>query len=617
MTGNGLLIKELNTLNRITDTLNHTADIHQALDLTLTRLVDLLGLESGWIFLRDAESQNRWAGRGYLLAAHYNLPPALAPGKPTAWKGGCDCQGLCNKGELKRAYNEVRCSRLANARGDKRGLVMHASAPLGVGERVLGILNVAGAEWESFSEEGLALLTNIGSQMGVAIERAQLFELVQHQRIHEQAALLSLSSMLLESGLDLEALICQVTQQIQTLLQVDACALLLPGDDPAWLSFWASSGWYDDPVSGGRRIPADERSGPGLVMQVQQPLLIEDLQKTEALTADGANPTTEIVPASYSAAWLRTEGFRGHAIVPLIVEERSIGTITINTRQPRCFSQDEIRFLRLMANQTAMAIEKARLIQERIRRERLEEELAIGHQIQLSLLPETVPDLPGWDFAAFYQSAQQIGGDFYDFFPLGSKEERLGLVIGDVSGKGVPAALFMALSRSIIRTKAFTGRRPWEVLRTSNRMICKDTRSSLFLTAFYATLHLETGRLIYTNAGHNRPLWLNQQRGELTELKTDGIVLGVFERIYLGEAEISVEPGDLLVFFTDGLTEAMNGERELFGDDRLAQVVQANAGASAQELVEAIVASVEAFSGDVPRADDLTLFVVKRLDPTK
>jgi len=618
MDANGTLIKNLNTLNRITDTLNRAVDIPNALDLTLTRLVDLMGLEAGWIFLRDSSSQNRWAGKGYLLAVHYNLPPAMAPGKPTAWKGGCDCQALCDKGHMDRAYNEVWCSRLANARGDRRGLAVHASTPLASGDQVLGIMNVAGSEWAHFTEEALALLTNVGSQMGIAIERARLFEILQQQRIHEQAALLELSGKLLDRGLDLDELVAHVTEEVRTLLHADACALLLPDDEPDTLIFCATSGWYADPVAEQRKVPADERSGPGLVMQVQEPLLIEDLRSNGEVHVPTISPAlsgraTDVELAAWTTDWLQAEEFRGHAVVPLIVEERSIGAMVINMRQPRLLNEDELRFLRLMANQVAIAIEKARLIRERIRRERLEEELAIGRRIQLSLLPEANPEVPGWEIASFYRPAQQIGGDFYDFFQLTNKGKRLGMVIADVSGKGVSAALFMALSRSIIRTKAFTGRRPWDVLRRSNRLICKDSRSGLFLTIFYAILDIKTGHLIYTNAGHNHPLWLKAATGEIEELVTTGIVLGVFERVRMGEERVDMEPGDFLVCYTDGVTEAMNANHELFGEARLEQAVAAVPYDTAQAMLEAIVRAVQAFTGDLPQSDDLTLFVVRRL----
>ena len=598
MSSDNDLIKNLVTLNKIAETLNQARDTQSALDSALVRLLELMGLKTGWIFLQDPGAQNRWAGKGYVLAAQHNLPPAMGLDKARAWKGGCDCQLMCQKGQLSGAYNEVRCSRLRNSSGDRRGLVMHASTPLRSGDRVLGILNVAGPDWSSFSAEALALLTNVGSQMGIALERAQLFDLLQEQRIHEQAALLDLSSQLLSRS-NLDDIMNYLVHQVRELLQADACALLLPATAPTALAFYAASGWRFDPVAGQRWTPADANSGPGLVMQTQQPLLVEDLALAD--------------PTPWTATWLQAEEFRGHAVVPLVVQGNSIGALVINSRFPRLLNENEVRFLCLMANQAAIAIEKARLHQEEIQRQRLEEEISVGRRIQLSLLPESCPMLPGWDFAALYQPARLVSGDLYDFFQLPGRPRRLGLLIADVADKGVPAALFMAMSRSIIRTKALSGRNPADVLTRSNRLILRDGRSKLFLTAFYAILHLHENRLVYTSAGHNWPFWFRAATGEIQELAARGIVLGVFEQIQLEEHEIEVAPGDVLIFYTDGVTEAQNNAHELFGEARLREAIAANAAHStAQQLLQAVVDAVERFTGNAPQSDDFTLFIVKR-----
>lgn len=591
------LIRSLTTLNKIADTLNQTVDIRSALDPALVQLLQLMELETGWIFLKDPTSQNRWAGKGYILAAHHNLPPAMALDKARPWKGNCDCQSLCQKGQLVGAYNEVRCSRLLNAPGDRRGLIMHASAPLRSGDQILGILNVAGPNWASFSAEALALLTNVGSQIGIALERARLFDLVQEQRVHEQAALLELSEQLL-SRPDLDDLMNYLVSTVQDLLQADACALMLPAQGTGDLTFHAASGWRTDPVAAQRRIPADEQSGPGLVMHTQEPLLVKDIQQHD--------------PTPWMADWLRIEGFHGHAVLPLLVEGRSIGVLIIDMRRPRLLSEDEVNFLCLMANQAAIAIENARLHQEEIKRQRLEEELAIGRQIQLNLLPEACPVIPGWEFAATYQPARLVGGDFYDFFELPGRPHRLGMVIADVADKGVPAALLMALSRSIIRTRAMSGRHPADVLRRANRLIVKDNRSKLFITAFYGILEPDSGRLVYANAGHNWPLQLQIATGQIQELSARGIVLGLFDEIEVEEREVKVAPGDLAVFYTDGVTEAMDINDQLFGEERLQTVIAAHREASAQQLLLAIVQAVKTFTDNAPQSDDFTLFVVKR-----
>ena len=593
------LAEDLTTLNQIVETLNRAVDVHGALNSALAQLVELMGLETAWIFVRDPAAQDHGEDAGYVLAAHCNLPSALA--NAGLWVGGCECQRLCNQGRLTEAYNEVRCSRLVSLSGDRRGLAVHASVPLRSGDRVLGILNLFGPDWTSFSPRALALLTNVGNQMGIALERARLFDLLGEQRVHEQAALLDLSNQLL-SRLDLDDVVGYVVEEARRLLQADACALLLPGEEPGYLAFRAASGWHLDPVASQRQVSTDEGSGPGLVMRTRQPLLVEDIE------ASGS--------PDWETDWFWAEGFRGHAVVPLVVDGRSIGVLMIDTRQPRLLNEDEVRFLRLMANQAAIAIEKARLHREEIERQQLEQELTIGQQIQLGMLPKDCPVVPGWEFAAIYRAARQVGGDFYDFPELPGDPGRLGLVIADVADKGVPAALMMALSRTMVRTAAADGRSPSAALSLANELILKHSQTDLFVTAFYATLDTHSGRLTYANAGHNRPMWLQSGSGEIQELAARGIVLGILEDIELEEREIDVAPGDVLVFYTDGVTEAMNTDGQQFGRERLRAAVAGNPGASAQQILSAVVDAVKAFAGHAPQSDDRTLFVVKRCPVT-
>lgn len=592
------LTKNLITLNQIIESLNRAVDVRQALDFALTRLIELMGLETGWIFLKDDNAQNRWAGKGYVLAAHHNLPPAMGVRRARAWKGGCECQTLCQKGQLSAGYNEVRCSRLLNAPGERNDLVVHASAPLRSGNEILGILNVAGPDWDAFSEEALVLLANVGSQIGIALERARLFDMLREQRIHEQAVLLDLSNQLLGRR-RLDDVLSYLVEEMPRLINVDACAILLPGDDANYLDFAAASGWHDDPVAANRRVPANRRSGSGWAMATHKPLIVENFAEGD--------------PTPWSAQWLHAEEFQGHAVIPLIVEERSIGVLMIDHRDTLQLGEDELDFLRLMGNQAAIAIENARLHTEEMERQRLENELSVGRQIQLSLLPASCPEAEGWDFAATYHPARQVGGDFYDFFELAGDPQQLGLVIADVSGKGVPAALFMALSRSLIRTKSMSGRAPAGVLTRANRVIYKDTRSNLFLTAFYAILDLRTGWLAYTSAGHNWPLWLHANTGNISRLKARGTIMGIFENIELEDHEIDIAPGDLIVFYTDGITEAINAQAELFGEARLKATIAANPQAAPQQMLDAIMNAVDAFVGDTPQVDDMTLLIIKRL----
>jgi serine phosphatase RsbU (regulator of sigma subunit) len=284
----------------------------------------------------------------------------------------------------------------------------------------------------------------------------------------------------------------------------------------------------------------------------------------------------------------------------------------IDMRQSWKLDEDGMRLLQLMSNQAAIAIESALMGRRNLRRQRLEAELAAGREIQLGLLPSASPEVQGWEFAAFYQAAGEVGGDFYDFVDLPGEPGRLGMVIADVVGKGVPAALYMALSRTTIRASALAEQRPASVLQRANRLLLQESHSGLFLTALYAVLDTGSGQIRYANAGHNRPLWLRTASGEIGELNARGTALGALEEIKIEECEIDIAPGDLLAFYTDGVTEAMDASGQLFGQDRLREAIGTAPGTRAQQVVTAVVDAVKTHVGKAPQSDDLTLFVVKR-----
>ncbi|MBI1878740.1 MAG: SpoIIE family protein phosphatase [Chloroflexi bacterium] len=209
--------------------------------------------------------------------------------------------------------------------------------------------------------------------------------------------------------------------------------------------------------------------------------------------------------------------------VPLKTQEQVLGVVLLGrlAGQPIFTASDE-KLAMALASQAAIAIERTQLYQQEIKRQRLEQELAVGRQIQLSLLPASYPTYPGWEFAAIYQAAWQVGGDLYDFIELPADSPQLGLLIADVTGKGIPAALFMAFSRTIIRTEAMTSRNPATVLERANQLIIHKDHARPFLTAFYCLLDSQTGRLAYANGGHNWPLWLRAATGECQELTGRG-----------------------------------------------------------------------------------------------
>jgi sigma-B regulation protein RsbU (phosphoserine phosphatase) len=247
--------------------------------------------------------------------------------------------------------------------------------------------------------------------------------------------------------------------------------------------------------------------------------------------------------------------------------------------------------------------------------ESLKEDLVSAKEIQQSFLPE-VTDVPGvtdvLDLAASMEAAKDVGGDFYDFFRI--DEDRIALVIADVCGKGIPAALFMAVSRTIIHSKGMQGVSAAECLTESNLLLANSSVNHMYVTVFYAIFNTKTGLVTYCNAGHNSPHIL-RANGTVEQLPMDGyFMVGAFEDEKYTDRTLQLEHGDTLVMFTDGVTEAMNPECEMFGKERLDGILRSQeSGVRSQEIVEAIKAGIVEFVEDAEQSDDITMLVVKRL----
>jgi serine phosphatase RsbU (regulator of sigma subunit) len=264
-----------------------------------------------------------------------------------------------------------------------------------------------------------------------------------------------------------------------------------------------------------------------------------------------------------------------------------------------------------IAQQVVLSIQNEHLQLEMVMRERLEHEVELARQIQKTFLPEHLPEIPGWDLAATWLTARQVGGDFYDVIEL--PDRRLGLLIADVSDKGMPAALFMALTRTLIRAVVYNTPSPAEALQRVNALIIPDNRESMFVTAVYGVLSIESGEFTYANAGHNPPVWMSKAGKSLEFLYRTGAALGIIEDLPMNQRTISLGLDDLLFLYTDGLTEAFSPDDETFGDGRLQQVLNNVAEtSSARTVLDALETAVNQFMDPLPAADDLTMLALKR-----
>ena len=268
--------------------------------------------------------------------------------------------------------------------------------------------------------------------------------------------------------------------------------------------------------------------------------------------------------------------------------------------------------MQALAAQVSSTLRSAEAFRKTLEHQKMAQELAFAGQIQASFLPTELPRLDGWQLVAALQPARETSGDFYDAFPL--PNGKLGLLVADVSDKGMGAALYMALARTLLRTYAFEYHtRPDYVLRVANRRILTDTQAGLFVSVFYAVVDPFTSTLTYANAGHCPAFHLQSRMGGATEsLKRTGMVLGVMEGVDWGQVSVPMGPGDKLVLYSDGVTDAQNAQDEFFGEERLRACIDSGISLSAQELLDMILASLRQFIGGAPRFDDITLMVLER-----
>jgi sigma-B regulation protein RsbU (phosphoserine phosphatase) len=246
----------------------------------------------------------------------------------------------------------------------------------------------------------------------------------------------------------------------------------------------------------------------------------------------------------------------------------------------------------------------------------MERELHLARQVQSSLLLHTMPQIPGWDFAARWLPAREVAGDYYDFIKLSapaSDAQALGLVIADVTDKGMPAALFMAFTRTVLRVSVDRASSPAEGIAYANRLICAENTGGLFVSLFYGQLTPATGELTYVNAGHNLPLVYSQATGQATSLQRTGMPLGVDADATYAQQTLHLSPGDQLLLYTDGVTDALNARGEEFGFPRLQAALRDRPAGQAAEVLEALERSLQAFTEGLAPFDDVTLVVAKRM----
>jgi serine phosphatase RsbU (regulator of sigma subunit) len=303
-------------------------------------------------------------------------------------------------------------------------------------------------------------------------------------------------------------------------------------------------------------------------------------------------------------------------LVPMRYKDELVGILPLGRKKSgKMFTPEDLDLLRTLTNQSAIALENARLFRENLEKGRIEEELRIAHSIQLSMLPEHPPELEGLRIAARSISAREVGGDFYDFVEFNGDGtcSRLGVVVGDVSGKGVSGALLMAASRSTYRVLSEARSSAAEVMGLANERLRRDIKKGMFVALLYAIIDPRQKTLTLSNAGQTQPVMCRIGESSPRYLETEGdtFPLGIVPECDYRETEIALRAGDVVVFYTDGVVEAMNAKSELYGFDRLMAAISSARDLGADELLQSVIDDVTRFVGGVEQHDDLTIVVAK------
>jgi serine phosphatase RsbU (regulator of sigma subunit)/putative methionine-R-sulfoxide reductase with GAF domain len=500
--------------------------------------------------------------------------------------------------------------------GDDWHTLSELAVPLRFGDRNIGVLDVQSAEAGRFEKSDLFVMRTLADQIAVAIESARAFT-AQREEAWTLNSLLQVAENIARAS-TLDELLPAIVRLPPLLLGCDRCYCLIWNREDLSFTPLAAYG-----------LSAEQRAGfiGRPFAESQAPLLAEARRTMTPIELEDAGTRAYMCPPIL-------EPFGGGALLalPLTARGATLGMLVADyDAADHRFTPREMTLYTGIANQVAGALESALLAEEAANAARLDQELRVARDIQTALLPASVPNIQGWAIAADWRSARLVGGDFYDFWRLpstsdqrpattedggassvvGGRSSDLGFVVADVSDKGIPAAMFMALSRSLVRAAALDGSSTSVALGRANRWIARDSDSAMFVTVFYGIIQPATGVLRYTCAGHNPPLLFRAADRNVSELTTPGIALGVLEDATLGEAEVVLDAGDILVCYTDGLTEAINATEEAFGVARLIDVILEHHTASAGELVAAINDGLQRFT-ERPPFDDLTLVVIKR-----
>lgn len=584
--------QRLALVHRISLLLSSRVDPEAILELAVVQLGKLFGADHTGIVLFDES-----AGRGEVVAEH---PARGAIGTLLPLRGNPIIEFLIDERRPIAIASIADDPRAAAVRIELSGLGVTSImiAPLISRGDVIGSIGVDSVgRPRAFTDDEQELFMTVASSIASAFENARLFSAEQSAR--RTADTLREVARVLGSSFDSREVLELILDELRKVINYDSTSIMLV--DGQILRTAAQRGWEEDNLLRHSTFPLDSTSAAGLAVHLRRPVVIAD-----TATSPDWKPNEF---GAHIRSWLG---------VPLIAKGTVLGVLNIDSCRPGHFREIDVEVAQAFASQAAVALENAQLYQESVAR--VEQELEIARRIQSNLFPRSLPRMPGLLLAARCLPARETGGDFYDIVRLLDEGEEpadgaaplLGLLVGDASGKSIPGAMLMAIARSTARSEALDHTTPEEVMRETNRLIAHDVPQRSFVAMCYGSLDAARRRLSLSNAGQLSPL-LRRCDGDVSYLDVPGptLPLGIHPDVAYGALDVTLEPGDTLVFYTDGIVEAHNEQHELFGFERLEGLVRGHGHLTPGELLETTFAAVAAFSGEVPQHDDMTLLVLR------
>ncbi|MFZ5981415.1 MAG: GAF domain-containing SpoIIE family protein phosphatase, partial [Candidatus Zixiibacteriota bacterium] len=453
--------------------------------------------------------------------------------------------------------------------------------------QMIGVVEAINKREGEFTEADLDILTGLNNQMAVAIDNSRLYRDVRREALEKD--LLYEVSKKMSSSLSLDEVLRAILDSLKKVVDYIVGGIFLVDPEENEVKSIYTAGYdprFDDKIQ--------LKIGQGLVGHVATtgaPVIVPDVSRDSRYVE--ANPTT-----------------KSEIVVPIKADERLIGVINLESENINAYDDHSLYLITTFASQAAVSLERARLHENLMAGKKLEEQLNVARTIQRSFLPKQKPEIAGYDLSGTNVPSLQVGGDYYDFLRI--VDDQTGIVIGDVSGKGVPSALIMASFRASLIAEIRNNYSIRTICEKVNTLLCESLEPGNFVTAVYGVLDSRNHILTYTNCGHDLPVRLMND-GRVEFFREGGPVLGLNPQSIYDSRAIMINPGEVIVFYTDGVTEVFSDQGEPFGLDRLVELIKKHKDDKAEQIQDAIFEAVKNFASKNHAFDDLTMIVLKRL----